>query len=90
MLRRKITVTGIVQNVGYRWFTKNVADALKIKGFCKNQINGSVLIEAQGSMLAMEAFQQKLKDGPTPAEVETIIVEDIALVSDEEIFTIIR
>ena len=42
----KITVTGRVQRVGFRWSVASLAQRLNIKGFVKNLPNGDVYIEA--------------------------------------------
>ncbi|HNU41845.1 MAG TPA: acylphosphatase, partial [Cyclobacteriaceae bacterium] len=42
-----ILVTGTVQGVYYRASTKQKADELGIKGFVRNQPDGSVYIEAE-------------------------------------------
>ncbi|QER67308.1 acylphosphatase [Paucilactobacillus nenjiangensis] len=44
----KITVTGRVQRVGFRWSVVSLAQRLNIKGFVKNLPNGDVYIEAEG------------------------------------------
>ena len=44
-----ITVFGKVQGVFYRANTKEQAERLHLKGYVKNQANGSVYIEASGN-----------------------------------------
>ena len=48
MLHYSIIIKGKVQGVSYRQHTKNKAQDLKIKGFIKNMIDGSVYMEIEG------------------------------------------
>ena len=48
MKHLSITVHGKVQNVGFRYFTNKRAHEFNIKGFVKNQHDGTVYIEAEG------------------------------------------
>lgn len=74
----KIKVTGKVQGVGYRKFSKAKADALKITGWSKNLSDGSVEIYAQGDGVYLENFLSLLKTGPIKAQVEDVKFETIA------------
>lgn len=62
-------VYGKVQNVGFRFYTQKKALAYHIKGFVKNEADGSVYIEAEGESLSMQAFENWCKQGPTWASV---------------------
>jgi acylphosphatase len=66
-----ITVAGRVQGVFFRASTKTSADHLNIKGFVKNQPDGSVYIEAEGEENDLERFVQWCSQGPKAAKVET-------------------
>ena len=48
-----ITVYGKVQGVSFRAATKAIADQLSIKGFVRNQADGSVYIEAEGDQFSI-------------------------------------
>lgn len=72
-----ITVKGRVQGVGYRHFTRMAAKDYNIKGLVKNQIDGSVYIEAEGKNDDLELFVEYCKKGPAWARVDEIIVEEI-------------
>ena len=73
----QITVTGRVQGVFFRASTKAVADQMGIKGFVKNQADGTVLIHAEGEEIIMEDFLDWCKYGPDDARVDDIQVEEI-------------
>ena len=71
-----MTVSGRVQGVFFRASTKAVADQMGIKGFVKNQKDGTVLIHAEGNPLFMDEFIDWCKFGPDDAKVEDTSVED--------------
>ncbi|MDD5492398.1 MAG: acylphosphatase [bacterium] len=43
-----IIVKGMVQGVGFRYFTRRLADSLGLSGYVKNLPDGNVEIEAEG------------------------------------------
>lgn len=75
-IHKNITVTGRVQGVFYRASTYEKAQQLGIKGFVRNQINGSVYIEAEGTMDQLEALIIWCKQGPDYAHVESLHAEE--------------
>ncbi|PAF41759.1 acylphosphatase [Helicobacter sp. 11S02596-1] len=74
----KITITGKVQGVGYRKFSKANADTLGITGTSKNLADGSVEIYAQGEQAPLDTFLDLLKTGPQRANVNDLKCEAIA------------
>ena len=69
ILSKTFKVYGKVQNVGFRFYTHKKALSYQIKGFVKNEIDGSVHIEAEGEELNMQAFEAWCKQGPEWARV---------------------
>ncbi|MXV51738.1 acylphosphatase [Pedobacter sp. HMF7647] len=69
-----IRITGKVQGVFFRASTKAVADQLSVKGFVRNEKDGSVYIEAEGDDFSIESFLDWCKEGPQKAEVENVEV----------------
>ncbi len=65
-------VSGKVQGVNYRSWTKNQADNLGIKGWVRNLNDGRVEVLAQGGAEALHAFKGKLAQGSTMARVEDV------------------
>ena len=49
MVRNHFKITGNVQGVGFRYRAKYAANGLGITGWVKNEWDGSVEMEAQGS-----------------------------------------
>lgn len=71
-----IKVTGKVQGVFFRASTKAVADQMGIKGFVKNEKDGSVYIEAEAKQFILDAFIDWCKEGPDKSVVENVEVAD--------------
>lgn len=67
-----IRVEGIVQGVGYRWWCCVTAASLGLKGFVRNEDDGSVYIEAEGIEDALVAFQTLCRRGPRAADVKNV------------------
>lgn len=59
-VRRRLTVAGQVQGVGFRPFVYRLATAGVLEGFVSNDA-GSVVIEVQGSRLAVARFVRRLR-----------------------------
>lgn len=72
LLDLSISVRGAVQGVGFRWWTRRLAEMLGISGAVWNQPDGSVGIRAQGTRKAMEEFVKALSLGPSRAVVRAV------------------
>jgi acylphosphatase len=72
MKHLNIAVHGRVQGVFFRASTKAVADQLGVKGFVKNEKDGSVYIEAEGDEFSLGSFLEWCHEGPEKARVERI------------------
>ncbi len=71
-------ITGKVQGVWFRKHTRDKATALGLTGIVRNEPDGSVYVEAEGSPGAIEAFKQWLHVGSPLAEVKEVNSETIA------------
>lgn len=71
-MRRGFRVTGRVQGVGFRWWTRNTADSLGVRGTVRNCPDGSVEVHAEGSEEAIEYLERRLRKGPSAARVEAL------------------
>jgi len=65
-------VSGRVQGVGYRAFTKRVAKRLGLKGFVRNLPDGRVEIYAEGEEEKLKELLENLWAGPYFAEVTDV------------------
>ncbi len=70
-----IKITGTVQGVGFRVNTRRRARGLGITGFVRNEPDGSVYIEAEGTEKQLDNFLDWCGKGPTFAQVDDVKVE---------------
>lgn len=70
-------VHGRVQGVSFRWFTEQRAQALGVKGWVRNRMDGTVEVEALGPSEALDALHGHLLQGPPMARVERIDTDDL-------------
>lgn len=59
-----INIGGRVQGVGFRYFAYQIAAVYGIKGWVKNKLDGSVEMEAEGTIEQLYSFIEKVKKGP--------------------------
>lgn len=71
----KITVSGIVQGVGFRYFIARAAAELGLSGYVKNLWNGDVEIYAEGRKEFLEEIVKKAGEGPSHSRVSDCKVE---------------
>ena len=71
-----LRIIGRVQGVGFRYHTQKVANELGIKGFVKNEYNGSVYIEASGETENIDQFVIWCYKGPQWSQVENVEISD--------------
>lgn len=69
-----ILVSGKVQGVFYRAASKEKADELGVKGFVRNELNGNVYMEAEGSKDVLNEFVKWCASGPPRAQVQHVEV----------------
>ena len=72
MSRIRLHVTGVVQGVGFRWFTRERARRLGLAGWVRNNADGSVEIVVEGSEGALERFVAEVRRGPDGAAVSEV------------------
>ncbi|SHI56631.1 acylphosphatase [Wenxinia saemankumensis] len=72
------TISGRVQGVGFRHWTRETARELGLSGWVRNEADGRVSGAAEGPDAAVAAFEEKLGQGPTLASVEGLTVESAA------------
>ena len=63
LTRKRITVRGVVQGVGFRPYAYNLAHSLGLRGYILNTSAG-LLIEVEGAENAVEQFQDTLRRRP--------------------------
>ncbi len=87
--RLRLTISGIVQGVGFRPFLHRLANRLELGGWVRNTAGG-VELELEGSKDALEAFQKALRDAPPPlAVIEEIRCEALEKPRGDTTFSIL-
>lgn len=72
--RLEAVVTGRVQGVGFRYFVVRTAGELGLTGHVRNERDGSVSVVAEGEPARLEAFEERLREGPPGAVVSRVTV----------------
>jgi len=72
MKHLNIKVHGKVQGVYFRDSTKMVADQLGVKGWIRNESDGSIYIEAEGDDWILDNFLDWCEEGTERAEVQLV------------------
>lgn len=70
--RLRARVRGRVQLVMFRDFVERLARTLKLTGFVRNDIDGSVEVIAEGEEENLRELERKLFKGPVLSRVETL------------------
>jgi acylphosphatase len=76
--RYHIIVSGRVQGVGYRYFTRDAAQSLGLSGWVRNMNGGGVEIEAEGDRADIDRLVEELRRGPPLSRVSGVEVQGMA------------
>ena len=71
----EITVNGLVQGVGFRYYILRQAQSLGLKGFVKNLFTGEVYTVVKGERGMVEELIKLIKTGPSHAHVNNCRVD---------------
>lgn len=75
-IRRNVLISGRVQGVGFRYWTRREAERLGVSGWVRNRADGSVEAEIEGDPAGVEAMLDALGGGPSGASVEALDVTE--------------
>ncbi|MGN8224254.1 acylphosphatase [Gracilimonas sp. BCB1] len=75
-MKKHIFISGRVQGVGFRHFTKTRARSLGVNGWVRNLPDGRVEAVFQGDEQLVDQLIEKCKKGPRSAYVQSIEVEE--------------
>ena len=89
MKKVNIKIYGRVQGVFFRHNTKKIADKLKLKGWVKNNSDGTVYLVAEGENKAIDSLIKWCRKGPIGAKVENIEVKEMKYKKEFETFSIV-
>ena len=67
--RRGVVLRGRVQGVGFRWWTREIAMELALRGTVRNLPDGSVEIHVAGPIYGVQAFIERIRIGPRHARI---------------------
>ncbi len=70
-----LRISGRVQNVGFRYNTRNKAQEIGISGFVKNERDGSVYVEAEAEEELLDMFILWCHKGPNWARVDEVKIQ---------------
>lgn len=86
--RNYYRMTGRVQNVGFRWTVRQLAESLGLTGWVRNRRDGSVEMELQGSPAALNKLIKNLVEEQTFIRIDDTYSEPLPLVDDEKGLTV--
>ena len=75
-IARTFRVTGRVQGVAFRAWTRATATALGLSGWVRNEPDGSVTGHLEGPRAAVDGMITQLHEGPGAAVVRAVDVRD--------------
>jgi len=75
MSAKRYFVSGMVQGVGYRFFTQRAAERLRLSGFVRNLRDGRVEVFAMGTAEQHSQLRRELEHGPLGSEVIEVLEE---------------
>ena len=81
-IQKSLLLSGRVQGVGFRYFTRQNAENLNINGWVRNRRDGKVEAVLQGSPENVEEMIARMKQGPSSARVDDVEIREAP--ADEE------
>lgn len=78
MIRRRVTVQGRVQGVGFRYAVAQAARSRGAAGWARNLPDGTVEAVFEGEPDAVESLVRLCREGPRGADVRTVDVDEQA------------
>ena len=89
IVRKRIHFFGYVQGVGFRYRARIAADSVGATGWVRNEYDGSVTMEIQGTETQIDQVILAVDRG-TYVHIENMDVKTIPLVDDERNFRTVR
>ncbi|HZM70880.1 MAG TPA: acylphosphatase [Candidatus Cryosericum sp.] len=79
MKAKRLLIRGLVQGVGFRFFTERSARHLGLSGYVRNLPDGRVEVVAAGPEDDLEAFITQVRQGPVAGRVDDVEITDTRL-----------
>jgi acylphosphatase len=76
-IARHVTVSGRVQGVFFRAWTRKQANALGVAGWVRNCPDGHVEAHVEGNQTAIDQMLERMRSGPPSASVEELRTWDV-------------
>lgn len=89
ILRKAIRCSGWVQGVGFRWRAKTAAEALGVTGWVRNDFDGAVSMELQGTESQIDAVLLAVRRG-TYVMIEELRVKTVPVREGESGFSVLE
>jgi acylphosphatase len=86
-IARRLRLTGLVQGVFFRAWTRDEAQRLGVHGWVRNCEDGSVEALVEGDEEAVQRLIERMRDGSPRARVDDLQIED-APIEDLERFEV--
>lgn len=87
--RMHVTIKGFVQGVGFRFFALSHGKNRRLCGWVRNKANGDVEVLAEGPRAELENLLDRLRVGPSSAQVLDTDVQWQAYQGDLPPFTVL-
>lgn len=75
-IARRFVISGRVQGVGFRWFTRDAAVREGVTGWVRNLPDGRVEALVEGDADSVDRVERAVRRGPPGARIETVFVDD--------------
>jgi acylphosphatase len=76
-IAKHVTITGRVQGVFFRAWTREQAEKLNVTGWVRNCPDGRVDAHVEGEPAAVEEIVRQLRQGPPSAQVDDVHLWDV-------------
>jgi len=86
IIRKRITFTGCVQGVGFRWRAEKAAEMFRCTGWCRNEWDGTVTMEIQGREEDISQVILHVEKGRY-VHIENMYLKNLPAVDGERNFT---
>lgn len=86
--RIEVTVRGVVQGVGFRYFVLRRANRLGLDGWVANESDGSVRCVAEGDPTDLGELLELIRRGPPGSRVDDVEVRHTAATRGESGFRV--
>ncbi|MFM7022851.1 MAG: acylphosphatase [Flavobacteriales bacterium] len=89
IINAMISVKGRVQGVGYRNFVHMAANVLGVRGWVRNELDGTVSAEIEGQQAVIDEMIEKCYQGSTLSRVDKIEIRQ-GTIKNHKDFKVIR